>query len=85
METYNIDRDRVSYLPAFDVLYLGYGDNSLDFCDEVADLDGGVTIMKTAGEFSGAEIHEFSCNYGSLPASILVNDTVPFVINVPAA
>lgn len=85
METYNIDRDRVSYLPAFDVLYLCYGDNSLDFCDEVADLDGGTTIMKTAGEFSGAEIHGFSCNYGSLPASILVNDTVPFVINVPAA
>lgn len=85
METYNIDRGRVSYLPAFDVLYLGYGDNSLDFCDEVADLDGGITIMKTAGEFSGAEIHEFSSNYGPFPASILVNDTVPFVINVPAA
>lgn len=85
METYNIDRNRVSYLEELDVLYLGYGDNSLDFCDEVADLDGGVTIMKTAGEFSGAEIREFSSNYGSLPASILVNDTVPFVINIPAA
>lgn len=85
MRTYTIDPERVSYLPAFDILYLGYGDHSLDYCDEISDVEPGITVMRTDGEFSGAEIHEFSRSFGSLPVSIIVNDREPFALSIPAA
>ena len=85
MMRYTIDPSRVAYHPAFDVLYLGYGPHSLDVCDEIVDVDPGITIMRTNGEFSGAEIHGFSRSFGSLPTTIVVDGESPFELYVPAA
>lgn len=84
MKTYSIDKNRVSYLPRFDVLYIGYGDGSLDYCDEVADIEPGITVMTTNGEFSGAEIYGFEALYGSLPAKVTVKAQPPFILDIPS-
>lgn len=84
MKTYSIKKDRVSYLPAFDVLYIGYGDNSLECCDKIEDVEPGISIMMKDGEFSGAEIYDFKRSFGTLPAQVLVNAEVPFVLDIPS-
>ncbi len=84
MRTYTIDKERVSYLPLADVLYIGYGEHALDCCDALEDVAPGITVMTVNGEFSGAEIYDFAATYGGLPARVVVNGSNPFVLDIPS-
>ena len=84
MRTYSIDKDRVSYIDALDILYVGYGDGCLDYCESIEDVEPGITVMTNGGEFAGAEIYDFKKTFGDLPARIEVDSSSPFILEIPA-
>lgn len=86
MTMYSIDADRAAYHKLLDILYVGYGMNSLDLCHSLEDTPSGITVMYDEnGAFAGAEIPYFSERFGSFPATIEVDSTVPFGLAIPAA
>lgn len=84
MRTYVIDKERISYVDSIDTLYVGYGENALDACDDIIDVGSGLTVMFTGGEFSGAEIFDFKKTYGPSATQVIVPLKDPFVIQLPA-
>lgn len=83
MVTYNIEKDRAAYVPGCDILYVAYGNGSLDICDTIYDFPG-ITVMITDGKFSGAEIYDFKRKFGGWPADIEIPFAPPFVISIPS-
>lgn len=81
MTTYSIEKGRAAYHALFDMLYVGYGDNSLDLCHSIEDTPSGITVMYDEdGKFAGAEIPFFAERYPTVPAIIAVDAAVPFTL-----
>ena len=85
MEVYRIDPDRAAYYAPLDVLYIGYGDNSLDSCHAIEDTPSGICVMYDRnGLFAGAEIYDASKTISGTPCVVTIDASVPFRINLPA-
>lgn len=81
METYKIESGRAAYYKPLDILYIGYGNNSLDRCHAIEDTPSGITVMFDENNaFAGAEVNNFSSRVSSIPAIIDVDSINPFKI-----
>ena len=78
------ERDlRASYFEPLDILYVAYGDHSLDSCHTIEDTPSGITVMYDDENcFAGAEIYDLSKRVQSLPATLLVDAKTPFLIKM---
>ena len=86
MTTYSIDADRAAYHGLLDILYVGYGLNSLDLCHSIEDTPSGITVMYDEhGVFAGAEIPYFSERFSGFPVTVEVDSAVPFGLSIPSA
>ena len=84
METYIIENGRAAYYAPLDILYVGYGDNSLDKCHEIEDTPSGITVMyDDNNNFAGAEVYSFSSRISSIPGIITIDAKNPFKIFIP--
>ena len=86
MTTYSIEKGRASYHALLDMLYVGYGNNSLDLCHSIEDTPSGITVMyDERGVFAGAEIPYFSKRSEGFPATVEVDSSSPFGLLIPSA
>lgn len=79
--SFEIERDRAVYDPYVGMLYIGYGDGTLDACEEIEDTPSGAIVMYRSGAFAGVEIP--SDGKFVFPLVIPVDARVPFEVTVP--